>query len=190
MKTHRKRAKRNILSLIEDTWERNPPPPDVCVALSQVSDIDLELNDVRKFFLNKNWWEIEVDVFESPFPDLFLIEKIPLRYYFPAFLRASILINNSIGTVTERIISWLVPPKKDKDRRLFEEQFSSLAINERNCILFFLEYMIIVYRHRYTKNDIRTVRRIQNAIETYWCLCPSPVLPPKNTASNAQTDEN
>ncbi len=173
--------KKSTLNTIESNWPRLEPSSHVACLLSQNSDVDVELNEFRKAFINKNWWEISERIFESSFPEPFLIENLPFGYYLPAFLRAAILLN-AIPSVRERVIDRLTPPKKTKNRILFEETFSYYSQIQKGIVREFLDYMTAIYRHKDTEENNRIVQRIAYAIEDYWgCTCPR-VLPEHENA--------
>jgi hypothetical protein len=170
MKKKLKSERKKLLKSIESLWGYEAYSQKVHDELKDISPTDIEANEVKKVFINKNWWEISDEEIETNFSSLFFIGIIPFCYFIPILLYKIIKDFNRQSFAEILINDFFVPPQKEHLRKEFEERKSFFSYNQRKIICEFLIYIKKVYEHKKTEHNSRMVKRISEAIKM-WCDC-------------------
>jgi hypothetical protein len=191
--------KKIIINKINKAWKRLPYSYDVANELVEYTDWDDKYidrnteNAIRQLFVGKCWWELSDDFFDKN--DYYMssiiafIGNFSLQYFFGAFL----IYGLKCGEAMESIVNYLRLPKKTKPFIDFEKRMSFYTDKEKHVFLLFLRYAKKNYAHNLTELNIRAVKRIDYAIESYWIQYDSiqslsTDSPPKG--SDSKSEEN
>jgi hypothetical protein len=160
-------TKDEALRMITNAWHREPYS---CIVQKKLEERDISDPDSedKLLFIGKNWWDIDYATIESLHPCYFTIGQIPLQYFLPAFLIRAINETETDDFFVQQLVDHFIPPKKEKARKLFNDDFNIFSLKEREAICVFLKYMYQRYVDCNEEIAQRISRRILYALDAYW----------------------
>ena len=162
---------------IRTAFNWRPHPGDDHVALGAPGCPGDEREDVARFFHGKDWREITLNlIIESRELDLnaflYFMSAEGFVYYLPAFLLASLEVDDRFDLGEPLAFKLTLPPKgagetPDPGLEAWRDQYaqvvSALTPAERRAVTHVLEYLAHEYdRRNYTWNQARV------ALDSYW----------------------
>ena len=174
-----------LIAKIRNAWDDEEYTQEIDEALRSWTPHPEEV-EACTLFLGKKWQEIPESVLLANCPNPYLIGRIPMAYYLPAFLLVALDSRRSHNAIDFLVNFKLMPPKKPK---LFEEfchEYDLLSQEQREAVADFLRFCrdtIYIPNSQYeldlqsgletehtmfAKYSERARRRIEDALDRYW----------------------